>query len=96
MAWNGFQVGFCNVCGTVQAGCINAAVEERFSLQAGFFNAAEFAFQFGVCNVGGDGTSQIGLFNIGLEGDIFQFGLLNYNKDGILPWMPLFNFSLAR
>ncbi len=98
-AWNGVQLGCINAGGSLQLGCLNAGAgkfNDAFSLQAGLFNSTAFGFQVGAFNWGKDGTAQVGVFNYGLKGSVFQFGLLNYNEHGILPWMPLFNFSLVR
>ena len=42
---------------------------------------------------------QLGVINSAEKGDsghfALQLGLLNHNPDGLLPWMPLFNFSLT-
>ena len=57
--------------------------------QIGVFNSSNGAphFQFGVINNAQKGDS--GHFAL-------QLGLLNHNPDGLLPWMPLFNFSLPK
>jgi hypothetical protein len=63
-------------------------------------------YQLGViCNYGGSGSGfQIGSVNF-TEDSIFQFGVfnkadsgiqlgvLNWNKNGFLPWFPIFNYS---
>ena len=48
-------------------------------------------WNLGLFNFGAMDGVQIGLFNSVSGGDAWQFGLLNYNKNGILPIMPFFN-----
>ena len=36
---------------------------------------------------------QLAVVNIAREGAALQFGLLNFNKSGFLPFFPFFNFS---
>ena len=36
---------------------------------------------------------QVAVVNIAREGSALQFGLLNFNKSGFLPFFPFFNFS---
>ena len=45
------------------------------------------------CIYGNSGSNilQIGAFNSANDG--LQIGLLNYNPNALIPWMPLFNFS---
>lgn len=42
-------------------------------------------------NPPGRARVQFGLFNSTTNG--FQFGLLNYNAESVVPWMILFNYS---
>ena len=49
------------------------------------------AVNMGLLNFGEMDGVQIGLFNSLSDGDAWQFGLLNYNENGILPIMPFFN-----
>ena len=62
-------------------------VAENNALMLGVFN---------LCPMGdtkGNGV-QIGLVNHAESG--FQIGLIDYNKNAYIPWMPLFNFSFKR
>ena len=49
------------------------------------------AVNIGVLNVGEMDGVQLGLFNWLSGGDALQFGLLNYNENGLLPVLPFFN-----
>lgn len=55
-------------------------------------NGCQFAF--GYCNTEKllNGP-QLAIVNIAREGAALQFGLLNFNKSGFLPFFPFFNFS---
>ncbi|MDD2403270.1 MAG: hypothetical protein PHV75_01380 [Victivallaceae bacterium] len=62
-------------------------------LQMSLVNVAEersSVFQLGITNVGVAGI-QFGLVNVAENSD-FQFGLLNFNSEGWLPFFPFFNF----
>jgi hypothetical protein len=54
-------------------------------LQIGFFNDAHEGVQIGVFNAAEPAED---------ASTLIQFGLLNHTPNGLLPWMPLFNFSL--
>ena len=99
----GFAAGIANIFFTnngVCVGIINDAINRDITitgdgkehrrktaniLQVGLFNNAHEGFQMGLFNVIKKADDQ------GFAG---PFGLLNHNPDGLLPWMPLFNFSL--
>ena len=99
----GFAAGIANIFFTnngVCVGIINDAINRNTCitgdgkehrrktaniLQIGLFNNAHEGFQLGLFNV---------IKKADAQGVAFQFGLLNHNPDGLLPWMPLFNFSL--
>ena len=49
------------------------------------------AVNIGVLNFGKMDGVQLGLFNWLSGGDALQFGLLNYNENGLLPVLPFFN-----
>lgn len=77
--------------GLFTAGGINNA------LSCGIFNYWEKnnGISIGLANIVvrryGWNTLQIGVFNKANNG--LQIGLLNYNPNALIPWMPLFNFS---
>ena len=51
-------------------------------------------FAFGYCNTGKlMNGPQLAVVNVAREGAALQFGLLNWNKSGFLPFFPFFNFS---
>ena len=51
-------------------------------LQVGFLNGHTYI----------DNVLQIGIFNATLNGGV-QIGLLNYNENALIKWMPFFNFG---
>ena len=71
------------------------------SLAVGLFNAWERnnGVSIGLANFihdkkDGGNTIQIGVFNQANSG--LQIGLLNYNPNALIPWMPLINFTIPR
>jgi hypothetical protein len=54
-------------------------------LQVGFLNAHTYI----------DNVLQIGIFNTTLNGGV-QIGLLNYNENALIKWMPFFNFGFDK
>ena len=51
-------------------------------------------FALGYCNTGNlNNGPQLSVVNVAREGAALQFGLLNFNKSGFLPFFPFFNFS---
>jgi hypothetical protein len=50
--------------------------------------------QFGCANFTEDSIFQLGVFNKADSG--IQVGVLNWNKNGFLPWFPFFNYSSHR
>ena len=80
----------------VVIGLINTGVAEQESggVQIGLINGANNGIlQIGLFNQEhGNGSMQIGLYNE--SGSSIQFGLINYNADALIPWMPLINFSM--
>lgn len=55
-------------------------------------NGCQFAF--GYCNTKKlMNGPQLAVVNVAREGAALQFGLLNFNKSGFLPFFPFFNFS---
>lgn len=90
----GFQSGFVNQSGRLNGG------------QLGLVNIADQGLQFGMVNVLNspkigkgfdshqtDARIQIGIYNHSNSGS-FQFGVINYNKNSLIPVFLLFNFSL--
>ena len=99
MEMSGAQVGLCNFTGRedlVKTGKANGA-------QVGWVNASQSDFagaQVGVANLSSNGMygAQVGFINhvddsnAVRQGNCFQFGVLNFNKSGFLPFFILFNF----
>ena len=54
-------------------------------LQVGFLNGHTYI----------DNVLQIGIFNATLNGGV-QIGLLNYNENALIKWMPFFNFGFEK
>ena len=89
----------------LQLGCFNAT-DKNASLQIGCFNGTgkNNGVQIGCFNVAESRQVemlkeqekskgwQLGIFNIS-ENYGVQIGLVNYNKNALIPWFPLFNFS---
>ena len=55
----------------------------------------QFAFGYSNCNKLFNGP-QLAVVNIAREGAALQFGLLNFNKQGFLPFFPFFNFATKK
>ena len=101
----GFAAGIANIFFTnngVCVGIINDAINRDITITGdGKEHRRKTAniFQIGLFNNAHEGC-QLGLFNVIKKADIsgfaFQFGLLNHNPDAVIPWMPLFNFSLPK
>ena len=92
---DGLQIGFTNavvnhndeVSNGCQAGIFNFVEGGNRGLQIGFYNDTS-----GCERRDNSNKWQIGFFNI-TEHDGVQLGLSNYNKNALIPWLPLFNFS---
>jgi hypothetical protein len=86
---SGFQLGLCNVSSvksdSVMISLINYSDFNSKGVQIGISNSAsDFdGVQIGVFNINGDNGSK------GV-----QIGLLNYMKNGFIPFCPFINFSL--
>ena len=94
----------------LQTGLFNTAFKSSFQLgflnhKANHKGYDTFGTQFGCFNIclreegsvkekEWSGCLQIGIFNCETLHGV-QIGLLNYNPEALLPWMPLFNFSFA-
>lgn len=77
--------------------------DKNNGVAAGVFNAwnKNNGVSIGVANFMADdavktgrNTLQIGVFNQANSG--FQIGVLNYNPNALIPWMPLINFTIPR
>ena len=88
--------------GSVRSGCqlgIAGDVREMTGAQVELLwgraekvNGAQVAI--GYCNAAAVRNGpQVSVVNIAREGAALQFGLLNFNRDGFLPFFPFFNFS---
>lgn len=53
----------------------------------------DFSFQMGAYNQAGKNGIQLGFINNGKDNATFQFGLININKNGLLPVMIFVNFG---
>ena len=101
----GFAAGIANIFFTNNGGCvgiINDAINRDITITGdGKEHRSKTAniLQIGLFNNAHEGC-QLGLFNVIKKADTsgfaFQFGLLNHNPDAVIPWMPLFNFSLPK
>jgi hypothetical protein len=81
----GLQVGLANGAGTlegVQLAGLLAWTTTAYGVQLALFNVADSAHGL-----------QLGLVNCTRTGGL-QLGLLNWNDHGLLPMLPLFNFSV--
>ena len=94
---NGFQPGIANISGDVN-GLQMAAVTISKNINGAQFSIVNSSkklngFQASAVNMadGGEGV-QLGAVNITNKRGI-QFGLINYIKDGWIPFMPLMNIS---
>ena len=77
----GIKIGITNISGKFA----------RFQLLGiDFFDYLQVGFLNGHTYI--DNVLQIGIFNATLNGGV-QIGLLNYNENALIKWMPLFNFS---
>lgn len=78
---SGMQLAPVNLC------------KQMGGFQMAFVNVARRrseVFQLGLVNTSGSGT-QVGLVNVADRAG-FQFGLLNFNSEGFLPFFPIINF----
>ncbi len=78
---NGMQLSPVNVCRNMsgfQMAFVNVAQTRSHAFQLGLVNNTARGFQVGLVNVADDAG--------------FQFGLLNFNSAGFLPFFPFINF----
>ena len=98
----GISLGFENYskkCYGIQLGVINhiwagRKVEELTDFQQVLGANIADTLYLGLINI--SNKIQIGLLNIGAGKTFFQLGLLNYNSNSYLPWLPLINFDMGR
>lgn len=105
---SGGQLNFFNVSETLfgfQSGLFNQSGRLN-GMQLGSVNISDQGLQFGLVNIfnsprklegvdpyQSDARVQIGFYNHS-SNSAFQIGVLNYNKNGFLPFFILFNFSV--
>ena len=93
----GVKVGLFNVSGFFGKGQF-IGIDFCDYLHIGIVNG-HVPLQIGVVNVSEESLFQFGLFNAGknkVSGTCFQIGLLNYNPDALIPWMPFVNWSMKQ
>ena len=77
----GIKIGITNISGKFAKFQL-LGIDFFDYLQVGFLNGHTYI----------DNVLQIGIFNATLNGGV-QIGLLNYNENALIKWMPLVNFS---
>ena len=77
----GIKIGLFNVSGKYDKLQL-LGIDFFDYLQVGFLNGHTYI----------DNVLQIGIFNATLNGGV-QIGLLNYNENALIKWMPFFNFG---
>lgn len=91
----GIKIGIFNVSGKFAKGQF-IGVDFFDLLQAGVVNY-HAPWQIGLINISEDSYLQIGIFNaanVQQKSCAFQLGLLNYNPNSYIPWMPLLNWDM--
>ena len=93
----GIKIGLFNVSGKYDK--LQLLGTDFFDyLQVGVLNAnnRDNILQVGVLNENNrDNILQIGIFNTTSNGGV-QLGLLNYNENALIKWMPFFNFGFEK
>ena len=79
----GIKIGITNISGKFAKFQL-LGIDFFDYLQVGFLNGHTYI----------DNVLQIGIFNATLNGGV-QIGLLNYNENALIKWMPLVNFSFG-
>ena len=79
----GIKIGITNISGKFAKFQL-LGIDFFDYLQVGFLNGHTYI----------DNILQIGIFNTTSNGGV-QFGLLNYNENALIKWMPLVNFSFG-
>ena len=80
----GIKIGITNISGKFAKFQL-LGIDFFDYLQVGFLNGHTYI----------DNILQIGIFNTTLNGGV-QFGLLNYNENALIKWMPFFNFGFEK
>ena len=80
----GIKIGITNVSGKFAKFQL-LGIDFFDYLQVGFLNGHTYI----------DNVLQIGIFNATLNGGV-QIGLLNYNENALIKWMPFFNFGFEK
>ena len=92
----GIKIGITNISGKFNKGQF-AGIDFFEYLHIGIINY-HAPWQIGLINASEKCFFQVGLFNAaGKKGKNtnFQIGLLNYNENALIKWMPLVNFSFG-
>lgn len=96
---NGMAWGLCNLIvdnNGISLGGINL-LENNAGVSIGIVNrmiaggGKSNGVSIGVANISQNNTFQLGIYNQA-EGGL-QIGLLNYNPNAAIPWLPFFNYS---
>ena len=99
---NGITLGLCNLVidnNGISLGVINL-LENNAGISMGFINrmiaggGKSSGTSIGVANISKNNIFQFGIYNQSESG--LQIGLLNYNPNALIPWLPLFNFSFEK
>ena len=80
----GIKIGITNISGKFAKFQL-LGIDFFDYLQVGFLNGHTYI----------DNVLQIGIFNATLNGGV-QIGLLNYNENALIKWMPFFNFGFEK
>ena len=95
----GIKIGLFNVSVSGKYDKLQLLGTDFFDyLQVGVLNAnnRDNILQVGVLNDNNrDNILQIGIFNTTSNGGV-QLGLLNYNENALIKWMPFFNFGFEK
>ena len=99
---NGITLGLCNLVidnNGISLGVINL-LENNAGISIGVINrmiaggGKASGTSIGVANISKNNIFQLGIYNQSESG--LQIGLLNYNPNALIPWLPLFNFSFDK
>ena len=80
----GIKIGISNISGKFAKFQL-LGIDFFDYLQVGFLNGHTYI----------DNVLQIGIFNATLNGGV-QIGLLNYNENALIKWLPFFNFGFEK
>ena len=99
---NGITLGLCNLVidnNGISLGVINLLANNA-GISMGVINrmidggGKSSGTSIGVANISKNNIFQLGIYNQSESG--LQIGLLNYNPNALIPWLPLFNFSFDK